>query len=164
MSTPGSEFREAEYLGLGFLALTSSELLDQLLVGQHIDDDEKYMLQRAAKFLKDVSSGARLVTSGGVTSNVSAVETVRKLAYSVEPLKLMQDEIQSAEVGDAFDKMADSIEEALSGVIEGAVRNDLIVAKDFFHQLHVFLVSMIDADQRRTGIDTDFGVPMLAHG
>ena len=163
MSTPGNEFREAEYLGLGFLAVTSSELLDRLLTGQPIDDDDKHTLQRAEKFLKDVSSGAKLVT-GGVSSNVSAVETVRKLAYSVEPLKLMQDEIQSTEVGEAFERMADAIEVALSGgTIDEAARNNLIVARGFFRQLHVFLIGLIETDQRRTGIDTDFVSPMLAH-
>lgn len=113
MSTPDNEFREAEYLGLGFLAVTSSELLGRLLEGQDIDDDDSYTLRRAAKFLNDVSSGATLVTSGGITSNVSSFETVRKLAYSVEPLKLMQDEIHSADIGQVFDNMAVSINSAL---------------------------------------------------
>lgn len=164
MSAPGNEFREAEYLGLGFLAITSAELLDRLLAEQSIDDDDKYVLRRAAKFLKDVSSGVRLVTSGGVTSNVSAVDTVRKLAYSVEPLKLMQDKIQSAEVSEVFESMAEAIEAASLDSLAESERNNLAVAKDFFRQLHVFLLSMIEADQRRTGIDSDFGMPMLAHG
>ncbi|MCU7904762.1 MAG: hypothetical protein KZQ76_02710 [Candidatus Thiodiazotropha sp. (ex Epidulcina cf. delphinae)] len=162
MSTPGNEFRQAEYLGLGFLAVTSSEILNRLLTGQLIDEDEKYTLRRAASFLKDVSSGAQLVNSG-VSSNVSAVDTVRKLAYSVEPLKLMQDEIQSAEVEAVFKKMADAIEVALNSSAEVKASNDLIIAKDFFHQLHLFLVSLIEADQKRTGSDSSLDESLLAY-
>lgn len=164
MSTPGNEFREAEYLGLGFLAVTTSELLGRLLARQIIDDDDKYTLRRAMSFLEDVSSGVRLVISGGVNSNVSAVETVRKLAYSVEPLKLMQERIRSAEVEQKFENMADAIKAALSGsIIDGVDSKNLVVAKEFFCQLHVFLVSLIETKQRRTGIEAGFGVPLLAH-
>ncbi|MBI3095549.1 MAG: hypothetical protein HYY97_11830 [Rhodocyclales bacterium] len=155
MSTPGYEFREAEYLGLGYLAVSSSELLDRLLSHQPIDDDDRYTLRRAKCFLMDVSSGARLVKSG-VSSNASAVDSVRKLVYSVEPLKLMQDAIRSAEVGEVFEKIAGSIETAITVSEYDADRDDLIIAKDFFHQLHVFLVSSIESGRRRTSVD--FGV------
>ncbi len=163
MSAPNNEFREAEYLGLGFLAVTSSELLDKLLEEKSLDEDEKYMLQRAGKFLRDVSSGAQLVTSGGVSSNVSAAETVRKLAYSVEPLKLMQDKIQSAKVGEAFENMANAIDAGLANSLGESERNDLKVATTFFHQLHVFLIGQVESRQQRTGIDPQFSMPLLAH-
>ncbi|WP_125181306.1 hypothetical protein [Thiohalobacter thiocyanaticus] len=162
MSTPGNEFREAEYLGIGFLAISSSELIEKLLEGHQIDDDDKYVLRRAETFLNDVSSGARLVTSGGLNANVSAADSVRKLAYSVEPLKLMQDGIQSAEVGDVFQNMALSIEAALTNHIDEITENNLCAAKEFFHQLHVFIMSLIETHQNRTGIDADLGMPMFA--
>lgn len=162
MSTPGNEFREAEYLGLGFLAVTSSELLDRLLAGQEIDDDDKYTLGRAEKFLKDVSSGARLVTSG-VGANASAVENVRKLVYSVEPLKLIQEGIQSAQIVDAFENMANAIETALTYQIDETQREILGIAKSFFHQLHIFLLDKIESEQRRVGINLSFGSSVLGH-
>ena len=162
MSTPGNEFREAEYLGLGFLAVSSSELLERLLAHQPIDDDDRYTLQRARGFLLDVASGARLVTEG-VSSNASATETVRKLAYSVEPLKLMQDEIRSAEVGSVFENMARSIEVSLD--IDPAPKEEdlknLGIAKDFFAQLHAFLVNLIEAGKRRTGSDLGLRVSLM---
>jgi hypothetical protein len=162
MSTPGNEFRQAEYLGLGFLAVTSCELLDRLLAGQTIDQDDEYTLRRAESFLKDVSSGARLVTSG-VGSNASAVETVRKLAYSVEPLKLMQDRIQAADVGNELDKMAAAIEAALSTSKVSIKKEELTNAKDFFRGLHTFLSGLIESGQRRTGIDKSFGATLMGH-
>ncbi|MFV1976002.1 MAG: hypothetical protein ACC651_09655 [Candidatus Scalindua sp.] len=164
MSTPGNEFREAEYLGLGFLAVTSSEILNQLLDGQPVDEDDKHTLRRAEKFLRDVSSGAQIVTSGGVNSNVSSVDTVRKLAFSVEPLKLMQEQIRTAAVGEVFNSMASSIEDSLTGDISEAMSSNLILARDFFIQLNVFLMGLIDSDQRRTGIDGSLDAPSLAYG
>lgn len=163
MSAPGNEFREAEYLGLGYLAVTSSELLDQLLSGVDIDDDDKYTLRRAKGFLNDVSSGARLVTSG-VSSNVSAVDSVRKLSFAVEPLKLMHEEVlKSADLGEAFEKMANSIDAAIGNSLTNEDRNYLIAAKDFFRQLHLFFINLVEAGQRRTGIDIGFQSMLVAN-
>lgn len=158
MSAPGNEFREAEYLGLGFLAVTSSELLNRLLEGKPIDEDDQHTLHRAINFLNDVSNGARLVNSG-VSSKANALETVSKFAYSVEPLKLMQDRIRSAEIEGAFKKMAISIESAISNSVNTDIdQSSLTNAKDFFSKLHVFLTDQIEASKRRTtGINIIFG-------
>lgn len=161
MSAPGQEFREAEYLGLGYLAVSSSELLDRLIAGQQIDDDERHTLIRAQGFLRDVSSGAKLVTSG-VQGNASAIDTVQKLAYSVEPLKMMQDEFRTADVGDVLEKVAKSIQEELTEP-GAADRSDLELAKNFFHGLHLFLVSLVESGKRRTGVDLGMGSALLAH-
>lgn len=160
MSTPGSEFREAEYLGLGFLAVASSELLARLLAGQPIDDDDKYTLRRAKKFLEDASSGAQLVNEG-VHSNVSAVETVRKLSYSVEPLTLVHEQIRAAEAGVVLQRLADSIKQAVD--TEVIDRANLEVAKNFFRQLHIFFLKLTEAGRRRTGVEENFGIQIMAH-
>lgn len=163
MSASGNEFREAEYLGLGFLAVTSSELLDQFLHGQSIEDeDDRYTLRRAETFLREVSNGARLVTSG-VSSDASAIETVRKLTYSVEPLKLIQDGIRSADVGQTFEDMAHAIDSAVTGDMDQAERGSLVAAMNFFRQLHVFLIAQIEANQRRTSGDWSFGPTPPVH-
>ncbi len=162
MSTPGNEFRDAEYLGLSFLAVSSSELLERLLASQQIDEDDKYTLRRAEIFLKDVSSGARLVTSG-VSSNACAVETVRKLAFSVEPLKFMQDKIKADDVGEEFEKMASAIETALSPSNSQIKVEELNNAKEFFRQLSAFLVGLVESGQRRIGGDISFGSSLLSH-
>lgn len=150
MSAPRQEFRESEYLGLGLLAVTSTGLIDRILSGEVLDDDDKHTLLRAKSFLHDVSSGAKLVTSG-VSSNVSAAETVRKLAYSVEPLTLMQENLKAADVGVVFDRMADSIEHSLTVAPTPAERDDLAIAKDFFQQLQAFLLNLVESGKRRTG-------------
>jgi hypothetical protein len=159
MSTPGHEFREAEYLGLGYLAVSTSELLDRVLSGQRLDADDMDTLERARQFLSDVSSGARLVTAG-TPSNVSPVESVRKFSYSVEPLGQMQENLRAADFGDAIDRMASSV----GAVLEpGAHFNvaDVTMTKDFFHQLHIFLVNMIEARKRKTGAEFSIGQASL---
>ncbi|MDS4025727.1 MAG: hypothetical protein RKO25_01850 [Candidatus Contendobacter sp.] len=157
MSAPGNEFREAEYLGLGFLAVTSSELLDQLLAGKSIDEDDKHTLRRAIDFLKKASSGARLVNSG-VSSNANALETVSKFAYSVEPLRFVQDKTGSADIEAVFKKMATSIEVAMHNPASASIdRTSLTTAKNFFSKLHVLFTDLVEASKRRTGIDTIFG-------
>lgn len=162
MSTPGNEFRDAEYLGLSFLAVSSSELLERLLASLPIEEDDEYTLRRAENFLKDVSSGARLVTSG-VSSNACAVETVRKLAFSVEPLKFMQDRIKADDVGEEFEKMARAIETALSPNNSQIKVEELNNAKEFFRQLSAFLVGLVESGQRRIGGDISFGSSLLSH-
>lgn len=150
MSAPGQEFRESEYLGLGLLAVTSSTLIDRILAGDGLDDDDKHTLLRATHFLHDVSSGAKLVTTG-VSSNASAADSVRKLAYSVEPLAFMQAHLKEAEVGDVFDRVAKTIEHSLVTAPNADERGDLEIAKDFFYQLQAFLLSLVEAGKRRTG-------------
>lgn len=149
MSAPGLEFREAEYLGLGFLAITSSELIKGLIAGHTINEDDRHTLLRAKRFLEDVSSGARLVTSGA-TSNVSAVDSVRKFAYAVEPLKFMQDHIRASDVGEAFPRIASAIQETVDSG-HPVDPESLAQAMDFFRQLHAFLTSLAAAGKRRTG-------------
>lgn len=153
MSAPGNEFREAEYLGLGFLAITSSELLDQLLGGGSLDEDDKYTLRRAIDFLKKASSGARLVNSG-VSSNANALETVSKLSYSVEPLRFVQDKTGSADIEAVFNKMVTSIEVAMDNPTNSGIEiTSLTNAKDFFSNLYVIFTNLAEASKRRTGID-----------
>ena len=159
MSAPGLEFREAEYLGLSFMAITSSELIDGLLKGAQLTDDDKHRLRRAKKFLEDVSGGARLVTKGE-SSNVSATETVRKLTYTVEPLRLIQTKIRTTDAEEAFQRMADAIGKALDS--EDFDRSTLTVAEDFFHQLHISLVNMTEASKRRTGVSSGMGYRSFA--
>jgi len=157
MSAPGNEFCEAEYLGLSFLAVTSSELLDQLLAGNSIDEDDKYTLRRAIDFLKDASSGVRLVNSG-ISSNANALETVSKLSYSVEPLRFVQDNTGSADVEAVFTMMATSIEVAIDNPVNADIdRNSLTTAKNFFSKLHVLFTDLVEASKRRTGVDIIFG-------
>ncbi len=150
MSAPGQEFQESEYLGLGLLAVTSATLIERLLSGQQIDDDDKYTLLRAKRFLADVSSGAKLVHSG-VSSNATAVENVRKLAYSVEPLQLMQERIKADEVESVFERVATSLEESVEKGPQANLRDDLVMAKDFFSQLQRFLLVLVESGKTRTG-------------
>lgn len=160
MSAPGLEFREAEYLGLGFLAISASELLDRVLNGGQLDDDDKYTLNRAKRFLEDASSGAEIVKSG-VGNTVNAVDSVRCLSYSVEPLKLMQQQIKTSEVDKAFKMLADSIGAAVDAA--KVDRNGLTVAKDFFKQLHVFFVDLAESNKRKTGLGDGFGASLMLH-
>jgi hypothetical protein len=150
MSAPGQEFRESEYLGLGMLAVTSSGLIDRILSGAPIDDDDRYTLSKAKDFLHDLSSGAKLVTSG-VASNVSAADSVRKLAYAVEPLSQIQKQLKSADLGAELDRVADSLEHSLAAVPGPAERADLAVAKDFFQMLQSILLGLVEVGNRRTG-------------
>ena len=161
MSAPGHEFREAEYLGLGYLAITSSELLARLMAGDQLSDDDKFTLRRAQDFLCDVSNGARLVTSG-IQRNASASDAIQKLSYAVEPLKLLQEEFRSADVGETLEKVAGSIGNALQAS-DGADRTDLELAKNFFRELHVFLANLVEVGKRRTGVDFGFGSALLSH-
>jgi hypothetical protein len=160
MSAPGLEFREAEYLGLGFLAISASELLDQLLTGGQLDDDDKYTLNRAKRFLEDASSGAELVKSG-IGSTVNAVDSVRCLSYSVEPLKVMRQKIKTSEVDTAFRTLAGSIGDAVDHA--KIDRSELTVAKDFFKQLHFFFVELAERNKRKTGLCDAFGASLMLH-
>jgi len=150
MSAPGQEFRESEYLGLGMLAVTSSGLIDRILAGRPIDDDDKYTLMKAKDFLHDLSGGAKLVTSG-VASNVSAADSVRKLAYAVEPLSHLQKELNSADLGAALDRFADSLEHSLTALPGPNERADLAMAKEFFQMLQSILLNLVEVGNRRTG-------------
>lgn len=157
MSAPGLEFREAEYLGISHMAITSDELIVRLLSGRQLSNDDKQRLRKAKKFLEDVSSGARLVTSG-VSSNVSAVETVRKLTYTMEPLKLVGDGINTAAAEAIFQQMAVAIG---SAVDDGSIdREKLQLASSFLRQLHLSLVNLTEASNRRTGVSLDVGNPL----
>ena len=151
MSTPDGNFRETEYLGLGFLAVKSSLLLSTLLEGHPINDDDKYTLKRAQDFLTDVSSGARLVTSGSST-NANAIESVRKLSYSVEPIRLMHEQICAAEVEDVFKGMASAIESAITSTNPVDLKkNELNRATEFFKVLHISLFNLVENNQKRLG-------------
>lgn len=150
MSAPGQEFQETEYLGLGLLAVTSAGLIERMLSGEQIDDDDKYTLLRAKRFLADVSSGAKLLHSGA-SANATAVESVRKLSYSVEPLQLMQERIKSDEVEFVFERVATSLERSVQEGAQANLRDDLLVAKDFFGQLQRFLLVLVESGKTRTG-------------
>lgn len=159
MSAPGREFRDAEYLGWGYLAITSVELLERVLAGQPLDQDDAHNLRRARQFLVDAASGAKLVQSG-VPSNVSPVETVRKFSYAVEPLRHVRHNLPPPEVGRVFDKMASSIDAALHQGAQ-ADRAELAFTKSFFQQLHHMLLDVIESGKRRTGTDFSFGGSMM---
>ncbi len=161
MSAPGQEFRDAEYLGWGYLAVTSVELLERVLAGQALDQDDAHNLERARQFLVDAASGAKLVQSG-VPSNVSPVETVRKFSYAVEPLRHVRHNLPPPEVGLVFDKMASSIDAALHQGAQ-ADRTELAFTKSFFQQLHHMLLDIIESGKRRTGTDFSFGASMMVH-
>lgn len=160
MSAPSLHFREAEYLGLSFLAVSTSELLEQVLGGRQLDEDEKHTLLRARRFLEEASNGALLVTSG-VHSNVSAADTVRKLSYSVEPLKVLQHALKAADADVALKQLAKSIEDVVQA--HRLDRDSLSIARDFFQQLHLFFVTLIEKGKRRTGLDQDLGSSLMAH-
>lgn len=161
MSTPGQEFRDAEYLGWGYLAITSVELLERFLAGQALDQDDAHNLERARQFLIDAASGAKLVQSG-VPSNVSPVETVRKFSYVMEPLRQIQHDLATPEVGLVLDKMATSIDAALH---QGGQpdRAQLAFAKAFFQHMHYMLLDIIESGKRRTGTNFSFGASMMSH-
>lgn len=158
MSTPDSNFRETEYLGLGFLAVKSSVLLSRILEGQGINDDDKYTLKRAQDFLTEVSSGARLVNSGNST-NANAIESVRKLSYSVEPIRLMHEQIRAAEVEGIFNDMASAIESAIkSPNPEDLKKNELNRATEFFKALHTSLLNLVENNQKRFGSNFELDI------
>lgn len=161
MSTPGLEFHDAEYLGWGYLAITSVELLDRVLGGQHLDADDAHNLKRAQKFLVDAASGAKLVTAG-VPSHASPVETVRTFSYAVKPLRQVRNDVPPPEVGAALDRMASSIDTALR---QGAPVDSaqLTFARDFFKQLHHLLLDIVESGKRRTGADFSLGGSLMAH-
>ena len=161
MSTPGQEFRDAEYLGWGYLAITSAELLERVLAGQPLDQDDAHNLERARQFLIDASSGAKLVQSG-VPSNVSPVETVRKFSYVMEPLRLSRHGLPPPEVGPVLDKMASSIDAVLQPGAQ-ADHAQLAFAKTFFQHMHHMLLDIIESGKRRTGTDFSFGASMMAY-
>lgn len=150
MSAPGQEFRESEYLGLGLLAVTSAGLIDRLLDGKPIDDDDKDTLSQAQQFLTKVASGAKLVNSG-VGSHVSAIDSVRMLSYSVEPLQLMQNNMKAAEVESVFERVAATLEQTVHSGASQQQREDLTLAKAFFGELQRFLLNLVESDKRRTG-------------
>lgn len=160
MSTPGQEFRDADYLGWGYLAITSVELLERVLAGQSLDADDAHILKRARQFLIDAASGAKLVQSG-VPSNVSPVETVRKFSYVMEPLRLSRSDLPPPEVGSVLDGMASSIDAALQRGAQ-ADRAQLLFAKTFFEHMHHMLLDIIESGKRRTGTDFSFGTSMMA--
>ncbi len=150
MSAPGREFRESEYLGLGLMAVRSTTLIDKLLSGIQISEDEKHVLIRAQKFLFDVASGAKLVNSG-VGSNVSATDSVRKFSYSVEPLQLLQQNMQAAEAQSMLEEIAQSVAQTVAEGMDESRRDDLQKAKSFFSELHKFLLELVETSKRRTG-------------
>lgn len=162
MSAPNQQFREAEYLGWGYVAVTSSEILQRLLAGQAPDQDDKHYLERAKQFLSDAASGAKLV-SMGVPSHVSPVETVRKFSYSVAPLRQVQGNGAGAppDVAAALEAMIKSIDDALRN---GRPEDPglLTVTKDFFMQLHRVLLDIVESGKRRTGTDFTFGRSLFA--
>lgn len=160
MSTPGQEFRDAEYLGWGYLAITSAELLERVLANQPLDGDDAHTLQRARQFLVDAASGAKLVQSG-VPSNVSPVETVRKFSYAMEPLRLSRHGQPPPEVGPVLDMMASSIDAALQPGAQ-ADRAQLAFAKAFFQHMHHMLLDIIESGKRRTGTDFSFSASLMA--
>lgn len=146
MSAPRSEMRDAEYLGLGFLAVTSSELLKRLVARAELTDDERHTLRRAAAFLKDVSSGAKLVASG---TNASASESdLRKFSYAVEPLRSIQHHIAAVEIEGQVTGLAESIEDAISQspAIDATRLNN---AQRFFDSLYRFLMDLVETGRRR---------------
>ena len=161
MSTPGQEIRDAEYLGLGYLAITSAELLERVLSGQPMDLDDAHNLTRARQFLVDAASGAKLVASG-VPSNVSPVETVRKFSYAVEPFRQVQHGVPPPDVGPFLEKMASAIDAALHNDPQ-VDRPQLEVAQSFFKFLHRMFLDVIESRRRRTGGDFSFGASMMAH-
>lgn len=160
MSTPGQEFRDADYLGYGYLAITSAELLERLLAGQALDGDEAHNLKRARQFLVDAASGAKLVQSG-VPSNVSPVETVRKFSYVMEPLRMSRHDLPPPDVGSVLEGMATSIDAALQAGIQPD-RAQLVFAKTFFQHMHEVLLDIVESGKRRTGTDFSFGATMTA--
>jgi hypothetical protein len=160
MSTPGQEFRDADYLGWGYLAITSAELLERVLAGQQLDMDDAHSLKRARQFLIDAASGAKLVQSG-VPSNVSPVETVRKFSYVMEPLRLSRRDLPPPEVGKALDDMASSIDAALAAGAQ-ADTAQLKLTKTFFMNMHHMLLDIVESGKRRTGTDFAFGASMMA--
>lgn len=161
MSTPGQEFRDAEYLGWDYLAITSVELLERVLAGQALDQDDAHNLDRARQFLIDAASGAKLVQSG-VPSNVSPVESVRKFSYVMEPLRLARHDLPPPEVGAALDRMASSIDAAIHPG-NPPDRAQLAFAKTFFQYLHHMLLDIIESGKRRTGTNFTFGASLMSH-
>ncbi len=160
MSTLGQEFRDADYLGWGYLAITSVELLERLLKGEMLDEDDAYSLKQAKQFLIDAASGAKLVQSG-VPSNVSPVETVRKFSYVMEPLRLSRSSLPTLEVVSTLDGMASSLDAALKTGAQ-ADPKQLAFAKTFFQHMYHTLIDIIESGKRRTGTDFSFGTSMMA--
>lgn len=167
MSATHYEANEAAYLKYGFLAAKSSKFIERLLNGERLDADADETLQRARRFLSEVSSGAKLVNTGvhPGASSLTPLDTMTVLGYAIDPIEQLHLVMNEEDIAEAFSHMAGAIATAMvsSDGLDEADKRYLGLAKQFFDYLYHSLISSIDRDRKLTARRFELPSSLLAH-
>ena len=159
MSAPTFESRESEYINYGFLSIKAGNAIKAILGGQSLSIEDKQALERAEKFLKDISSGVNLVTTGVYKHGSNPNETMAALDYAIDPIVLLQDIIKNQDISGFFDEMADAIHVSAFKSGEPNDNEDMLGnAQQFFDFLYTSLLASLNSGRPSIGRTPKLGL------
>lgn len=154
MSAPFFETKTDDYLGKSFLAIRTRNAISSLLDGRELSENDRVILQKAKKFLEDVSSGAHFVAKGSqALGAVKPVELMSALDYAMDPIETLKELIEDDKVADFFNEMATSVDRGINNPHEALATNKgmLEIALRFFEALYKSLSDFLDRNHNPLG-------------
>jgi hypothetical protein len=142
MSAPTIEYKQSKYLDYGFLAARAEQAAGRLAAGEQLSESDRQILDAGSKFLKQVASGARALTSGDyrVQNLTSAMEA---LEFAMDPLEQLGDVLSGGDIGQLLGEVADAVSKSAQGTgavqlsVEDKARVDLF--QHFFDEFYKFI-------------------------
>lgn len=151
MSAPAFEVRAADYIGQSFLAIKAKNAICSYLKGNVLSQPEKEVLLKAHKFLKEIASGASLVSTGE-SKGFKAMESMAALNYAMDPIKNLRELLGDKEISDFFNEMADSVELSAKGSSSTQpAMEQMSHAVSFFDALYQSLSNTLDHNHHPLG-------------
>ena len=157
MGAPNQLLRDAETIGIGFLASRTSSVLRQLLDGKKIGNDEVHVLEDASRFLQDISDGARFTASGNFREGASPSRSIAALDVAFGAIDVLK-QLVSDEHGVArfFEDLASAVTKAGSSGNSQEIADSLRTADQFFEALGTWLSNELRSRKPLIGTRRNF--------
>jgi hypothetical protein len=147
MSAPSIAERDSEYLKYGFLSIKAGNAIRSKLDGDPLSEDELEILHHADQLLRQISTGAELVTSGSIQNNdIDPVASMKALDVAKDPIKHIQGQVKLHQLAQLFASMADTLK-ACSGSDRAPSKEQkqvLAQVASFFDALYQYVATTLD--------------------
>lgn len=161
MSAPAFESKVADYIGQGFLAIKAKNALKAILGGKTLTVQEREVLLKAEKFLKEIASGASLVSTGEARG-IKPMDSMIALDYAMDPIEHLRDLLGNREVSDFFNDLANSVGQSAQGDAKAQSAGEpmLNFAVSFFDALYLSLSNVLDRNYYPLGGNLEHAHPL----
>jgi hypothetical protein len=139
MSAPRQLIQDAEAIRYGFLSARTSDALSSVLQKNSATQEELEILEKAARFLRDISDGATFTVNGAFRQGAEPARSMAALDVALGPIDALRTLVRANNLAEFFNNLAQAVTVVKETGHAHDVQKPAREAQEFFEHLNSWL-------------------------